>query len=258
MPPFHYSWEEIVIYRRNLCVIATLLLSCVPFVSGQESHSWGYSGATGPKHWSEFSATCGVGKTQSPIDILHAEKKQLPAIQFAYHPSPLKIINNGHTIEVEYAPGSTITVGGTAYELVQFHFHHLSETEINDQRSPMELHLVHKDKDGNLAVVAVLLHKGVPNPVVGTLWSHMPNKKGQEIALPDVEVDAAQLIPADHRYYTFTGSLTTPPCTENVTWIVLEAPMTVTKQQIAKFAAIYPDNERPVQPLNGRTVLESE
>ena len=244
--------------RQLFFVTAALFLSSAFAAGAQESHSWGYSGATGPNHWSEVNATCGVGKAQSPIDILHAEKKHLPAIQFAYHPSQLKIINNGHTIEVEYASGSSITVGDKRYELVQFHFHHLSETEINDQRSPMELHLVHKDKDGDLAVVAVLLREGGANPALSALWTHLPKKKGQEIALSHVEVDTAQLLPADHRYYTFTGSLTTPPCSENVTWIVLETPVTVTKQQIAKFAAIYPNNERPVQPLNGRTVLESE
>lgn len=240
------------------CVVGALFLSCISPVLSQESHSWGYSGAAGPDHWSEVSATCGLGKTQSPIDIRRAEKKPLPAITFAYHSSPLKIVNNGHTIQVNYAPGSSITVGDKTYALVQFHFHHRSETEINSQRSPMELHLVHQDKDGNLAVVAVLLNEGQSNPMVNTVWGQLPQQEGQEIAPEHVEINALNLLPANHRYYTFPGSLTTPPCSENVTWLVLATPVTLSKEQIAKFAAIYPNNARPVQPLNNRVVLESE
>jgi len=248
-----------VICRWTLfCVVGAWLLSSISPAPSQESHSWGYSGAIGPNHWSEVSATCGLGKAQSPINILHAEKKPLPAITFAYHSSPLKIINNGHTIQVNYAPGSSITVGDKTYELVQFHFHHLSETEINSRRSPMELHVVHQDKDGNLAVVVVLLNEGHSNPMVNAVWSQLPQQEGQEIAPEHGEIDALNLLPANHRYYTFPGSLTTPPCSENVTWLVLATPMTLSKEQVAKFAAIYPNNARRVQPLYNRAVLESE
>ena len=239
--------------------LAAAVLSALASTSvAQEAHSWGYSGATGPDHWSEVGATCGLGKAQSPIDILHAEKKDLPAIEFAYHSSPLKVINNGHTIQVNYAPGSTITVDGKTYELIQFHFHHLSETAIDGQHSPMELHLVHKDKDGNLAVVAVLLNEGHSNQTVSTVWDHLPREVNKEDEPEHVEIEAVHLLPADHRYYTFPGSLTTPPCSENVTWLVLAKAMTLSKAQIEKFAALYPNNARPVQPLNGRTVLESQ
>ena len=240
------------------CVVGAWLLSSISPAPSQESHSWGYSGAIGPNHWSEVSATCGLGKAQSPINILHAEKKPLPAITFAYHSSPLKIINNGHSIQVNYAPGSSITVGDKTYSLVQFHFRHLSETEINSRRSPMELHVVHQDKDGNLAVVVVLLNEGHSNPMVNAVWSQLPQQEGQEIAPEHVEINALNLLPANHRYYTFPGSLTTPPCSENVTWLVLATPMTLSKEQVAKFAAIYPNNARPVQPLYNRAVLESE
>jgi len=243
---------------KSLILASTLLSAFAPVSVAQEEHSWGYSGAHGPDHWSEVNATCGLGKTQSPIDILHAEKKDLPAIEFSYRSSPLNIVNNGHTIQVNYAPRSSITVNGKTYELVQFHFHHLSETEINSQHSPMEIHLVHKDKDGNLAVVAVLLNEGHPNQTVSTLWSNLPSDEGKESTPEHVEIEAVHLLPANHRYYTFPGSLTTPPCSENVTWFVLARPVMLSKQQIAKFAAIYPNNARPVQPLNGRTVLESK
>lgn len=242
---------------KTLLLVAVVGSSCAIVSVAQEAHSWGYSGATGPDHWSEVSATCGLGKTQSPIDIVHPEKKNMPAIQFAYHASPLAVINNGHTIQVNYAPGSTIGVDGKTYELVQFHFHHLSETAIDGHHTPMELHLVHKDKDGNLAVVAVLLKEGHPNQTVSTVWSNLPPEEGKEYAPQHLEIEAVHLLPANHSYYTFPGSLTTPPCSENVTWLVLTKPMTLSKEQIEKFAAIYPDNARPVQPLNGRSVLES-
>lgn len=224
-------------------------------------HSWTYTGATGPKHWSELSpefATCATGKQQSPINITHPHSAQLPPIQFAYQTSPLNIVNNGHTIEVSYAPGSTIAVDGKTYELVQFHFHHPSEEEINGRRYPMVAHLVHKSKEGKLAVVAVLIKQGNPNQLVSTLWDNLPSGEGKELDLDHVEVNVADLLPANHKYYTFAGSLTTPPCTEGVTWYVLETPVSLSKAQIDKFAGIYPLNERPIQPLDGRVVEESK
>ena len=240
-------------------LFASVLLAAVTASSvAQEGHHWGYSGANGPDHWAEFSETCGLGKTQSPIDIVHAEKKDLPAIEFAYHSSPLKVINNGHSIQVNYAPGSTITLGGKTYELQQFHFHHLSENTVNGKHSPMELHLVHKARDGSLAVVAVFLDEGHSNQTVATIWDNLPGEMEKEYAPDHVEIEAVHLLPANHRYYTFPGSLTTPPCSEGVTWLVMAKPMTLSKEQIAKFAAIYPNNARPVQPLNGRVVQESK
>jgi carbonic anhydrase len=227
-------------------------------VSAQEEHHWGYSGATGPAHWSEVSPVCGTGHAQSPVNISRTQVKDLPNLEFVYHPSALNVIDNGHTIQVNYASGSTLTVGDKTYELQQFHFHHKSETAIHGKHAPLELHLVHKDKDGHLAVVAVLLHEGGASSTVATVWDNLPKTKEKALTPEHVEVNAAQLIPASHRYYTFPGSLTTPPCSENVTWYVLVQPMTVSKAQIDKFAAIYPNDERPVQPLNGRVVLESK
>ena len=249
---------------RRICGWKAVLLAgavvsaLLPWTVAQEAHSWGYSGAHGPDHWSEVSATCGLGKAQSPIDIVNPEKTKLLPIDFSYHAAPLKVINNGHTIQVDYAPGSSIVRDGKTYELVQFHFHHMSENAINGQHTPMELHLVHKDKDGNLAVVAVMLKEGKANKEVGTVWSNLPATEGKENTPASVAVDAAGLLPHKRGYYTFPGSLTTPPCSENVLWLVLEEPVTLSKQQIAKFAALYPNNARPVQPLNGRKVLESQ
>jgi carbonic anhydrase len=246
--------------RVRIFVLLTISFTVAATSSGwcQHEHSWSYSGATGPTHWSQVSPTCKFGHAQSPINITHPELKDLPALEFLYRPGALNVIDNGHTIQVNYAPGSTLKIGDKTYELIQFHFHHKSETAIQGKHSPLELHLVHKDKDGNLAVLAVLLNQGEDNPVVATTWDKVSAEKEKEVPLEGIPVNAAQLLPANHRYYTFPGSLTTPPCTENVTWYVMVDPMTVSKAQIEKFAKLYPNDERPLQPLYGRVVLESK
>ena len=241
-----------------LVVTGTILAS--PPSRAEDKHHWSYSGDTGPAQWSalesDYSA-CGIGKLQSPIDISDsvAKKGALSAITFDYKPSPLKIIDNGHTIQVDYAPGSFITVQGKRYELVQFHFHKPSEEKINGKSADMVAHLVHKNADGNLAVVAVLLRTGQSNKLVETLWKNLPPEKEREIAVEGVQVNAADLLPAKKAaYYTFTGSLTTPPCSEGVTWFVLKAPTSISNNEVTRFAQLYPMNARPTQPLNGREI----
>jgi len=245
-------------------LVSTLLLvSIAPAALAEEGHHWSYQGATGPTHWAkmehEFEA-CGLGREQSPIDIKSAaaKKETLPVIAFAYHLGPLKMIDNGHTIQVNVAPGSTIDVGGHRYELVQFHFHKPSEEAIDGKHADMVAHLVHKDADGKLAVVAVLLKAGEPNPFIAVLWQNLPKKKGAEVEAKGVDIDPDELLPRDRSYYTFNGSLTTPPCSEGVTWYVLKHPATVSSGEIARFAKAYPMNARPVQPLNGRVVRASQ
>ncbi|HEU0201286.1 MAG TPA: carbonic anhydrase family protein [Burkholderiaceae bacterium] len=169
----------------------------------------------------------------------------------------MRVIDNGHTIQVNYAPGSRITVGSDTYELVQFHFHRPSEERIEGKAYAMVAHLVHRSVAGKLAVVGVLLESGAPNPLLETLWRHLPPAKELESARKDVTIDASHLLPADRGYYTFPGSLTTPPCTENVRWLVLKQPVRVSAEQIATFAQRYPNNARPVQPLNARVVQET-
>ena len=225
------------------------------------THSWRYSGEHGPEHWGDLSpefAACATGKTQSPININHPHAAQLPPIHFAYHSSPLKIINNGHSIQINYAPGSTISVDGETYELVQFHFHHPSEEEIGGKPYAMVAHLVHKNNQGKLAVVAILIEQGNPNRLISTLWDNLPPEKGKELDLDSVQVNGTDLLPSNKKYYTFAGSLTTPPCTEGVTWYVMETPVSLSKAQIDKFASLYPLNARPVQPLHNRVVQESK
>jgi carbonic anhydrase len=220
-------------------------------------HHWGYEGAEGPQKWGSLEkefAACATGRHQSPIDIQDPEPADLPAIQFDYQPSPLKMIDNGHTIQVNFAPGSRITVGQDTYELVQLHFHHPGENTMDKRAFPMEAHLVHKDAQGRLAVVALLLQEGKANAFLATLWEHMPTAKGQEQAANGVTIDPSTFLPQDRGYDTFPGSLTTPPCSEGVTWFVLKTPVEVGKEQVNRFAQIYKMNARPVQPLNDRVV----
>jgi carbonic anhydrase len=227
----------------------------------QVAHIWDYSGSLGPRHWgdlkSEFAA-CRDGHRQSPIDIRNPKKVELPAIEFNYKPSPLHIVDNGHTIMVNYAPNSFIRVGDKRYELKQFHFHRPSEEKINGHAFEMVVHLVHADTDGNLAVVAVLLNKGDDNSLIRELWNDLPKEKEKEEDLENVQIDLSQLVPVNRAYYTFPGSLTTPPCSENVTWFVLKQPVTVSNAQLERFSQLYRNDARPTQPLNGRVVLESQ
>jgi carbonic anhydrase len=223
-------------------------------------HTWDYGVAQGPSHWGELKpefAPCKNGHRQSPIDIRNARKADLPPIQFDYKPSPLHIIDNGHTVVINYQPGSFISVGDKKYELKQFHFHRPSEETINGKSYEMVVHLVHADPEGKLAVVAVLLEKGEDNSLVHELWNDLPKEKEKEEALDSVQIDVAGLLPADRGYYTFPGSLTTPPCSENVTWFVLKHPVAVSAAEIEQFSKLYRHDARPTQPLYGRVVLES-
>ena len=222
---------------------------------------WSYAGHAGPAEWGALGpdfATCQLGKDQSPIDIRGAKAADLPAIKFNYKPAPLAVIDNGHTIQVNYAPGSWIDVGGARYDLVQFHFHKPSEEKVDGKSHAMVAHLVHKNAEGKLAVVAVLLDGGGSNAMIDSIWKSLPKEKEKVVTVADVTVDASALLPENHAYYTFDGSLTTPPCSEGVRWLVLEAPMKISDGEIAKFAGIYPMNARPTQPLNGRLVQVSK
>jgi len=243
-------------------VLAALALVVgAPFAQQHAGPHWSYGGTDGPTHWGELDKTfktCQLGHHQSPIDIRAPKPADLPPIQFAYRPTSLHIVNNGHTIQVNYAPGSFIIVGDKRYQLTQFHFHHPSEERINGKGFEMVAHLVHAAPDGKLAVVAVLLDAGAANPVIASLWQHLPAHEGREQKLDDVQIDVTGLLPQDRGYYTFTGSLTTPPCSEDVTWFVLKAPEPISQSQADAFGKIYPRDARPVQPLNDREVLASK
>ena len=234
--------------------VATTLCCATPALA--EGKHWSYAGHDGPADWGELDpafAACKIGKVQSPIDIRDAKVVDLPPIKFDYKRSPLKVIDNGHTIQVNYAPGSSIDVGGTRYELVQFHFHKPSEEKIDGKSHAMVIHLVHKGADGKLAVVAVLLDEGAANRTIDTIWKNLPKEKEKENSTA-VTVETATLLPRDRGYYTFQGSLTTPPCNEDVRWFVLKSPVKVSESAVTAFANLYPMNARPTQPLNGRTI----
>lgn len=220
---------------------------------------WGYEGANGPKYWAgldpDFSACSGVN--QSPINISGATQALLPEIEFNYNDAPFSMLNNGHTILLNYGPGSSITVGDKTFELVQFHFHSPSENHINGVSYPMEVHLVHKDVDGNVAVVGVMFKEGAENPMVRGLWSHLDDAKvGHAIEDSYVTINAYGLLPTNNQeYYRFNGSLTTPPCTEGVTWFVMKEPLQISAAQIKRFVRLIGHNNRPIQPINARPVL---
>ena len=259
-----WAMKKAVAVPLATLLVTAIVLSAAPLVSAEEKgasgHEWSYEGEHGPAHWGGLKAdyaACGTGKNQSPIDITSAVKADLPPIQFFYKTAELRIINNGHSIQVNYPEGSSITVGGKSYQLVQFHFHHPSEEKINGKSFDMVVHLVHKSAEGNLAVVAVLMRKGQTNVFMKSLWEHLPKEEGKEEVPTNVTIDPSKFLPAQRGYYTYTGSLTTPPCSEGVTWLILKNPVEISGAQIGRFAQYYKHNARPVRPLNGRVVSES-
>jgi carbonic anhydrase len=220
---------------------------------------WAYEGAHGPGEWARLApenATCASGQRQSPIDITDGIKVDLDAVHFDYKPSGFRVVDNGHTVQVNVAPGNTIEVLGRHYELVQFHFHRPSEERIDGKPFDMVVHLLHKSADGRLAMIAVLLERGSAQPVVQAVWNNLPLEKGDEVAAK-TPIDVSALLPNDRRYYTYMGSLTTPPCSEGVLWMVMKAPVQISPEQLAIFTRLYPMNARPIQAQRGRLIKES-
>ena len=220
---------------------------------------WDYQGDGGPQAWAQMKAefaTCSSGKRQSPIDIRDGIKVQLDPVQFDYRPSAFRVIDNGHTVQVNVGAGNFIEVTGHRFELLQFHFHRPSEERINGRLFDMVVHLVHKDIDGRLAVVAVLLDRGSAQPLVQAVWNNLPLEKGDEVAAR-LPMDLNELLPTERSYYTYMGSLTTPPCSEGVLWMVMKSPVPISAEQIAIFARLYPMNARPIQSASGRLIKES-
>ncbi|HEX6708334.1 MAG TPA: carbonic anhydrase family protein [Albitalea sp.] len=221
---------------------------------------WSYEGAGGPQAWARLKpefARCGSGSRQSPIDIRDGIQVQLDPVQFDYRPGPFRVIDNGHTVQVNVAPGNFIEVMGRRYELQQFHFHRPSEERIAGRQADMDVHLVHKDVEGRLAVIAVQLERGGAQPVVQLVWNNLPLEKGEEQPA-QAPIDLQQLLPAERGYFTYMGSLTTPPCSEGVLWMVMKTPVAVSPEQVAIFSRLYPMNARPVQAASGRMIKESD
>ena len=220
---------------------------------------WAYDGEFGPANWSKINSKwsqCGTGSRQSPIDIRDGIKVDLEKLVFDYKPSTFSVVDNGHTIQVNLAGGNFLTVQNRSYELQQFHFHRPSEERINGKSFEMVVHLVHRDAEGKLAVLAVLLERGAAHNMIQTVWNNLPLEKNDTVQ-PSVVLDVAELLAERRDYYTYMGSMSTPPCTEGVLWLVMKQPMQASPQQMALFSRLYPYNARPVQPNAGRVVKES-
>lgn len=220
---------------------------------------WSYEGEFGPASWGRLKpewAACSSGNRQSPIDIRDGIKVDLSEVKFDYKPSYFSIVDNGHTVQVNVGEGSSITVGGRSYELLQFHFHKPSEERVNGKLFDMVAHLVHRDADGRLAVVGVLLEKGLEHPVLQTLWANLPLEQKVEVTA-EASIDLNKLLPEQRNYYTYMGSLTTPPCSEGVLWMIMKQPVQISPEQLAIFGRLYKNNARPVQAANARLIKES-
>ncbi len=253
------AWEPLAGILASAVLAAGLLLAGFVGVStlwGADSPHvrWGYRGDIGPAHWGSLDpafAACASGTEQSPIDLTGALSRTTPPIEFDYGPRAAEILNTGHTIQVNVAAGSGITIDDIRYELVQFHFHRGSEHTVAGVRFPLELHLVHRSNDGALAVIGVLYREGTANESLAPVWDLLPSEPDTAMALPDT-VDLAELLPEHRTTWRYAGSLTTPPCTEDVSWAVMTEPMPLSQNQIEAFRAIYDGNYRPVQPPNER------
>lgn len=239
-----------------LAVAALCLSSHAP--AAEHPPRWDYVGEVGPEHWAELgpdNASC-AGKNQSPIDLANFIEAELPAIDFAYEPGGSAVTNNGHSIQVNYDAGSSISVDSTDFALKQFHFHAPSENHISGRSFPAEAHFVHADANGNLAVVALMFEQGERNATLEEVLSRMPAKEGLTQALAPA-VAAMDLMPPDRDYFRYAGSLTTPPCSEGVRWLVLKNPVSASAEQIAVLVkTLGRANNRPVQPVGARVVLK--
>jgi carbonic anhydrase len=228
------------------------------------SAHWGYTGSVGPENWAKLSAefaTCGKGRRQSPIDLVDRDLSQLnlEQVKFEYAPAAFQVVHNGHTIEVRPAGINQLVARSKNYKLLQFHFHHPSEERVNGKGFALDAHFVHRAEDGELAVVTVLFEEGAANPELQRIWDYMPlDSNGSERSGEGVTFNPVSMLPAERaKYLQYIGSLTTPPCTEGVVWIVLRQPVTVSAEQVALFRKMVGMNARPVQPVNGRLIKAS-
>lgn len=213
---------------------------------------WGYGADNGPECWGGLSDT---GTCQSPVDLAGAVPGEAPALVIDYQQTHLRVENNGRTLRMWCDPGSRITLGDRAFELVEFHFHEPSEHTVDGERAALEAHLVHRAPDGSLAVVGVMIQAGAENPLLAGIWPHLPERPGESTTLRSASLSPADLLPADRASWRYPGSLTMPPCTEGVEWVVLRSLVEASAEQVASFRAILSGNNRPVQPLNGRRIL---
>ncbi len=233
----------------------------------QDSHEnkaphWTYTGNEGPEYWGDLSpefSTCKTGMNQSPIDIdTTIFDADLPPISFDYNMlTPSNITNNGHTVQVNIWSGGTVSIDGIDFKLKQFHFHTPSENTINGQSFPLEAHFVHLSDKNEIAVVATLFKPGKDDPTLTNLWKKMPMNAGDSVKLDSNAIRPLEFTKKLTNYYRYNGSLTTPPCSEGVRWIVMKQALSVSKQQVEKLQqALKQANNRPEQPINARAIVE--
>ncbi|MBD2176102.1 carbonic anhydrase family protein [Pseudanabaena sp. FACHB-1998] len=253
-----FNWKLIKKIVSLIIITGALWIGATSIVLAEDSTHWGYGGSENPTQWSSLSknfALCELGKSQSPINITNSYviSGNQDQIEFNYLPSSLEIINNGHTIQVNYDKGSSVTINGEKYELVQFHFHTPSEHNINSKAYAMELHLVHRNASGTLAVVGVMIQNGRANPLIAEIWGNIPAIKTTKL-VSDRQINVSELLPMSRAYYSYDGSLTTPPCSEGVKWNVFAEPITISEEQIQEFQKLYQVDARPIQSSNSRLI----
>lgn len=258
--------QKPIFFLAAIIVASLLILSAcatgntpapAPTASPSPAH-WTYEGEEGPAHWGELDTAyemCGKGKSQSPINISSPNEQDLANITFHYRPSEVNILNNGHTAQVNYDAGSYIELDGVRYDVAQFHYHAPSEHEVDGKLFAAELHIVHKSADGNLAVVGLLLQEGSANPAFDPFINNLPAEKS-DVKDAGVKINAMDFLPSIQTTYRYSGSLTTPPCSEGVSWLVMTKPVELSSDQLSKLESVFEENNRPVQPLNERSLSE--
>jgi carbonic anhydrase len=244
-----------------IAAVGLLAAMCAGASAQEGNPAWSYEGKTGPFNWSHLDPAykaCSAGKEQSPIDISGAHlNKALQPIEFHYISGGMTLVNNGHTVQVTPPAGSYIVVNGTRYDLVQFHFNHPGEDAVKGKLPDMSLHLIHKSADGKFVGIAVRLNEGNGNAVLASLWQHLPKTAGATDKTTE-SMSPAGLLPTDRGYWTYTGSLTVPPCTEGVQWFVFRQQVELSRDQLRAFAALYKVNSRMLQAPHGRKIEASQ
>ncbi|MCW0347802.1 carbonic anhydrase [Pantoea ananatis] len=244
--------------KRSL-ICLSFFMAFSAFVKADTGNQWSYEGLAGPEHWGELGQEyhmCHDGKFQSPIDIKNVINGELPPLKIEFHKSAESIVNNGHTIQVDVNDEDDFIIDGEVFNLKQYHFHAPGENLINGKSFPLEAHFVHANDKGELAVVGVMYEVGEENPAIETLIKKIPGKTNDKISLVE-RVDLSALFPTDHHYYRFSGSLTTPPCSEGLRWFIMKQPVQISQSQLKVIQdALKGSNNRPVQPLNGRVIVQ--
>jgi carbonic anhydrase len=226
--------------------------------AASEHVEWGYTGPSGPDHWSELSSAynvCNTGQQESPIDLKGVIPADLGSLGIKWSPMPIHATNNGHTVQYDAPAGNSFSMMGGTYTLAQFHIHHPSEHLLNGERFPLEIHFVHKMPDGRIGVIGVLVAEGAANPTLQKLLDAIPASAGKTTDGPSF--DPRALLPKNHGFDRYEGSLTTPPCSESVDWVVLRTPISASPAQVQQFAKLFPFNARPIQALDRRFLLGS-